>query len=454
MNDLRLAFYADDFTGATDAMSALVESGYRTVLFTEPPDPALLAEEFPDIEAVGIAGRSRAMTPEEMDDHLPSMFETLDRIGAPVVHYKVCSTFDSSPQIGSIGHAIDIGQTVLDSELVPLIVGVPQLGRYVVFGNHFATVNDTTHRLDRHPVMSTHPTTPMDESDLRRHLGEQTDRPIGLVDVHAVGESHESIETAVGGVTEDAEIVCFDTLYPDHLGKIGRFLWERRATDDAQSPLYVVGSSGVEYALTDAWETTDGTTGGPDLPAVDPVDSMLVVSGSASPVTADQIDWALEHGYEGIRLDTAALLDPDTRPEAMKSVIEDASAAISSGDSVVMYTARGPDDAAIERTRAVAREHGFGDDLSPRFGAFIADILEPVVRELSLTRVCIAGGDTCSHIVPRLGIYAVETISLTAPGSPLCRARASADLFDGLQLALKGGQLGQVDYFGRLRRGE
>jgi uncharacterized protein YgbK (DUF1537 family) len=40
-----------------------------------------------------------------------------------------------------------------------------------------------------------------------------------------------------------------------------------------------------------------------------------------------------------------------------------------------------------------------------------------------------------------------------APGSPLCRARARDDAFDGLEIALKGGQVGQPDYFASVQRG-
>jgi uncharacterized protein YgbK (DUF1537 family) len=56
----------------------------------------------------------------------------------------------------------------------PLVVGAPALGRYVVFGHLFARAGDEIVRLDRHPTMRVHPSTPMHESDLRRHLGMQT----------------------------------------------------------------------------------------------------------------------------------------------------------------------------------------------------------------------------------------------------------------------------------------
>ncbi|HAX43461.1 MAG TPA: type III effector, partial [Solibacterales bacterium] len=52
---------------------------------------------------------SRTFTPAEMDAHLPAIFEALAALGAPLIHYKVCSTFDSSPTTGSIGRAIEIG---------------------------------------------------------------------------------------------------------------------------------------------------------------------------------------------------------------------------------------------------------------------------------------------------------------------------------------------------------
>ena len=40
-----------------------------------------------------------------------------------------------------------------------------------------------------------------------------------------------------------------------------------------------------------------------------------------------------------------------------------------------------------------------------------------------------------------------------APGSPLCRSRARNDLCDGLEIAMKGGQVGKADYFASVLRG-
>ena len=84
-------------------MEVLAFAGLPTVLFLEPPSPARLAQ---------FAGLPRhrhrhhgALALARLDG--PSTcrrsFRPARRLGAPVLHYKVCSTFDSAPEIGSIG---------------------------------------------------------------------------------------------------------------------------------------------------------------------------------------------------------------------------------------------------------------------------------------------------------------------------------------------------------------
>src|SRR5204863_5465689 len=112
-------------------------AGLRTALFLAPPSTEALAQVGP-LDAFGIAGDSRAMTPEEMDEALPPVFDALARSGAPVVHYKVCSTFDSSPAIGSIGRAMQIARRSFPRGFIPVVGGTPPLRRYCAFGHLFA----------------------------------------------------------------------------------------------------------------------------------------------------------------------------------------------------------------------------------------------------------------------------------------------------------------------------
>ena len=63
--DLRLAFYGDDFTGSTDALDVLAFAGLRCAQFLRVPDQETLRALGP-FDAVGIAGASRGMSPDEM----------------------------------------------------------------------------------------------------------------------------------------------------------------------------------------------------------------------------------------------------------------------------------------------------------------------------------------------------------------------------------------------------
>ena len=142
-----VAFYGDDFTGSSAAMEALAFAGLDTVLFLAPPTPERLAA-FSGYRGIGIAGVARSRDPDWMSRHLPPIFRLLKGLGAPVVHYKVCSTFDSAPHVGSIGRAIDLAADIFDG-WIPLVVGDPGMGRFQSFGHLFALAQGKGYRLDR-----------------------------------------------------------------------------------------------------------------------------------------------------------------------------------------------------------------------------------------------------------------------------------------------------------------
>jgi hypothetical protein len=70
-----------------------------------------------------------------------------------------------------------------------------------------------------------------------------------------------------------------------------------------------------------------------------------------------------------------------------------------------------------------------------------------LVTQEKLTRALVAGGDTSSHAARQLGLSALTLATPIAPGSPLCRGHAPGGALDGLEIALKGGQVGGATYF-------
>ncbi|MGA7341839.1 MAG: four-carbon acid sugar kinase family protein [Terracidiphilus sp.] len=424
------AWYGDDFTGSTDVLEALALYGVKAVLFTRTPDRRALAA-FSDCPAIGIAGESRSRNPQWMDRNLPAVFAAMRALGARVNHYKVCSTFDSSPGVGSIGRAMELGRAAFGAEFVPVVVGAPHLGRAVVFGNLFAAADGAVYRIDRHPAMRRHPVTPMTEADLRLHLARQTTLRMGLVDWTAfqadAAGSRLQTELEAG-----AEAVVFDGFDDATLDETARLICERAIA----RPVFAVGSSGLTHGLLRHWRKSARIGAEPTLerPAAlarpSAVDRLLVLSGSCSPATAAQIGRAQQLGFAALHLEGGG---------PWREQAANARAALRSGVSVVLYTALGP--------QAMDQEHG------EAFGAALGRLLRELALETSVRRVLIAGGDTATHAVKQLGLDALTFAAPLVPGVPLCRAHAAGSALDGLELALKGGQIGPEDFFAQVRDG-
>jgi uncharacterized protein YgbK (DUF1537 family) len=115
---------------------------------------------------------------------------------------------------------------------------------------------------------------------------------------------------------------------------------------------------------------------------------------------------------------------------------------------VVLYTALGP---AADRGAEIDRQEGARHKL----GRGLGELLRALTIEQNLQRVVIAGGDTSSHALGQMGVDAL-TVRMplpASPGSPLCVAHSRIKAIDGLEVALKGGQVGTDRYFSAIRDG-
>ncbi|TCR98633.1 four-carbon acid sugar kinase family protein [Rhizobium sp. BK418] len=441
MGDLLVSYYGDDFTGSTDVMEALAINGIAPVLFLGIPGQALL-NRFRNCRAIGIAGTSRSETPAWMQQHLSPVFEWLKRLDASICHYKVCSTFDSAPEVGNIGKAIEIGRAIFEQTLVPVIVGAPQLKRYTAFGHLFAAYQGRVFRIDRHPVMSRHPVTPMHEADLALHLCKQTELPVSLADLALLSapDADAKIDQMIADLSG---ILLLDVDSAESQAAAGRQLKRIAAAKGS----FVAGSSGIEYALINAWRDEGLIGPGVEFQSPGKVERVAVVSGSVSPTTERQIRTAIAEGFHDIPLDPLALIGANA--EATQNVAVAAGlAALKAGRSVILHTALGPSaDRGADIDQLPGARH--------RLGQALGTILRRLVETERLSRAVIAGGDTSSHALKELRVDALTTLLPLpqTPGSPLCTAHGSYAPTDGLQIALKGGQVGSDGYFAQIRDG-
>ncbi|MFK7997853.1 MAG: four-carbon acid sugar kinase family protein [Granulosicoccus sp.] len=449
--ELLLAWYGDDFTGSAAVLEVLAFAGVPAMLFLDVPTKAQLSR-YSDLQAIGVASTARAQPPEWMDAGLPSIFRSLQALNPELLHYKICSTLDSSPSTGSIGRAIEIAADLFKPKSVPVLVAAPQMRRYQFFGHLFAGLGGDVFRLDRHPVMTRHPVTPMMESDVALHICAQSPRlqaALWSLEQMAAKLPPTFDDQSSASGADSISMLTIDCVDERSEASAGQLLWENRSGNP-----FVVGSQGVEYALVRHWINTGKLAEQAPPDGAGKSKGMVTVSGSVSPTTAGQIQWSREQGFATIRFDVMqACGDRSLLENEIRRVVNESLAALKAKSDPLIFTAEGPDDPNVGKFRdAVAAEALSISDANRRIGTALGKVLHEILKQSGVRRAVVSGGDTSGYVTRQLGIFALSALAPTIAGASLSRVHADGEM-DGLELALKGGQMGSPDYFGWIRDG-
>ncbi len=438
---VRAVFYGDDVTGASDNAAQFWRHGLRTVLFFGVPDAGTLARtQEGGLDVIGIAGVARSLPATQMAEEVGPALDFLQGFGAPVLQYKCCSTLDSSPEIGSLGEASRLLLSRRPGAFLAVLAAMPEFARYTVFGQHFAGFGPDVFRLDRHPSMARHPVTPAYEADIRALLASQGCRIERLVDLRELEGDVASLAEAPGAV--------FDSLTDRHLETAAGAIWHVAGRRTVAAVAAQGFAHGIGLHLRRA-----GLVERP-VPAhrLAPASPLLVLSGSCSPRSASQIAWAEQAGFATLALSPAAIRGGAA---AAGEFIAPLLAALRAGRSVVAHTARGPDDPAVAEVTSWQAQAGLdGAALADRVGALCAALARAALAEAGVRRLVLAGGDSSSFTMRHLGASAIEMeASLFSQNAHVGRLRATDQLLDGVELLLKGGQVGAENLYGVMREG-
>lgn len=388
-------FVADDFTGASDTLATLARGGLRVRLFRDVPQATDLA----GLDAWGIATNARSLDRAAITELGRRIGVGLATYTPDVLHVKVCSTFDSGPDVGNIAA---FAQAVAEHSGIPdlaVVAGQPSLGRYAVFGTLFARGPDgKVHRIDRHPVMSMHPVTPMTEADLIRHLAR-----LGLNGLHHIGRGQSGREFPR----------IYDALDQADVTAAGRDL---RA---AERSVVVIGSSSV----AEAWFAEQPKRRSPPKVAITSNNPVFAFAGSRSSITTAQIGAARKLAC--LPVDPAAMMEGGS---IARDAFDWAQDRLDRKQDIIVYlTAEASGTIA---PAALAQKS--------------ADFVKQVVRNCQPAALIVAGGDTASAIVNALEPQWLDYAGEICAGVPILRSQVFGT---GLSLALKGGQMGSVDFF-------
>jgi 3-dehydrotetronate 4-kinase len=416
---LALGCVADDYTGASDLANTLTKAGLRTIQTIGVPEAG---RALPEADAVVVALKSRSIPADQAVARAREAEAWLRARGAAHVMFKVCSTFDST-DAGNIGPVMDALRAEAGEAIALVTPAFPETGRSVYQGNLFVGAVP----LNESPLKD-HPLNPMRDANLVRVLGRQSGSPVGLVDTATVARGAEAVAARLDALAQEGKGAAIaDAIFDSDLEVLGRAIVDRR---------FSVGASGLGLGLARALAADGrGTKDAAGAAVGEPVGgASACLAGSCSQATLQQVA-AAEAIMPVLRLDPARLLaGVDVVAEALAFAAERLTAG-----PVLIATSAQP-----EAVRALQAQHGV-DAAGHAIEAALAAIAEGLV-ERGVRRLVVAGGETSGAVVDRLGLTAFLLGPEIAAGVPVLR---TAGRPEPMLLALKSGNFGGADFFGR-----
>ncbi|WP_225086458.1 3-oxo-tetronate kinase [Pectobacterium colocasium] len=416
---IKLGVIADDFTGATDIASFLVNNGLPTVQLNGVPPSDFKV----DTQAVVISLKSRSCPAEQAVADSLKALAWLQQQGCQQFYFKYCSTFDSTAK-GNIGPVTDALLEQLGETQTIISPALPVNGRTVYQGHLFVMDQLLSESGMRH-----HPVTPMTDSNLIRVMEQQAAGRCGLVPYAVMDQGAEAVKQRLTQLKEQGvRYVVLDTLNEQHLLTQGEALRDMKL---------VTGGSGLAIGLARQWAEPATQTGSATKAGKPQSGAGVVLSGSCSVMTNKQVAQYLKQAA-GRAIDVARSLQGDE--SYVQELVDWVKPHRGDALAPLLYATSSPDELAQIQQR-------WGAEASSQA---VEKLFAAVARQLQqegFQRFIIAGGETSSIVVQTLGIHAFHIGPSISPGVPWVRSTTHP-----LSLALKSGNFGDEDFFARAQK--
>lgn len=411
-----LGVIADDFTGATDIASFLVENGLSTVQLNGVPQDELPLEA----QAVVISLKSRSCPAAQAIEQSLQALAWLQRQGCRQFYFKYCSTFDSTAQ-GNIGPVTDALLDALGESQTVISPALPVNGRTVYQGYLFVL-----DQLLSESGMRNHPVTPMTDSNLLRLMEAQAQGRCGLVTATEMDRGVETVAEKLRQLAQQGiRYAVLDTLNEQHLLTQGAALKNMKL---------VTGGSGLAIGLARQWAQPG--QGSPQAAGAPQGEKAVVLSGSCSIMTNRQVTRYRQQAAAKA-IDVARCLNDDDRAAYVTELTDWVQQQANGPLAPLLYATAEP-----EKLRQVQQQYGMAA-ASQAVESLFAGLVEQL-RQQGFNRFIVAGGETSGVVTQALGIRGFHIGPCISPGVPWVRA-----IDQPVSLALKSGNFGDENFFAR-----
>lgn len=414
-----LGVIADDFTGATDIASFLVNNGMSTVQLNGVPSDDYQV----DADAIVISLKSRSCPVDEAIRDSVNALTWLQSKGCQQFYFKYCSTFDSTPK-GNIGPVTDALLDTLGETQTIISPSLPVNGRTVYKGYLF--VMD---QLLSESGMRNHPVTPMTDSNLMRLMDAQSTGRSGLIDATVMDQGAQAVAQKLTQLkSEGIRYVVMDTLNEAHLLTQG---------EAVRNMTLVTGGSGLAIGLARQWANPAQDKDAAKLAGAPQGKKCVVLSGSCSVMTNQQVQAYQQKAPSRLIEIERCFASESDRQNYVNETCEWIEQQSGLALAPLLYATTEPDTLKAIQTKWGAEK------ASHAIEAFFADVSRKLL-DAGFSRFIVAGGETSGVVVQSLGIKAFYIGPTISPGVPWVK---SVD--HPISLALKSGNFGDVNFFAR-----
>lgn len=412
--------FADDFTGASDIGSFFVKGKLNTILINGIPNENFKIDS--NVQAIVIALKSRSQEKNAAIEDSIKAYEYFKQNGCNKVYFKYCSTFDSTKE-GNIGPVID---AILEKYNIPYTIICPSLP---VNGR---TVKDGCLLVNGVPLheshMRNHPVNPMWDCKIKILMEDQAKYKCHEISINEIKDL-KLFQSKLSRVEKEEKHFYFvPEYYKDEHGQL-------IASTFTNLPFITGGSGLAKFVskeiqkekpihITEVSKHQVGTKG----PAI-------ILAGSCSKATREQIKNFIDSGGEAIELDPLKIKEGKVSSEEIINKLS-----LNTEKTLLIHTTgNGVYQNQNENSNITQQEISF------LLESKMADIALKAV-EVGVKRIITAGGETSGAITKALGFNSYLLSDSVFPGVPVMIPTDNKEI----RIVLKSGNFGQPDFFNRV----
>ncbi|MDU4095228.1 MAG: four-carbon acid sugar kinase family protein, partial [Pantoea sp.] len=429
----KLGIVADDLTGATTVGVLLAHSGLKTAAFF---DTESFTRNQADYPAMVVSSGSRPLPKAEAQQQVSAAVKQLQARGAHYFTKRIDTTLR-----GGIGFEIDAMLAQLPLETVAVVVPAMPQSRRILVGGYSVIDSVALSRTD----VACDVRTPVTESWVPGLLAAQTHHQVGHIALASVMKGEEQIAQDLQAQQQrGVRVIVVDAITVEDVdaiaGAVVALNWNVLAVDPGPFTERLAARRGLireAHHHTQTSTAADSTRG-----------SVLVVAGSATPVTKKQLQHLIASNDRicHVPVDAELLVDRKNAAEIeVNRVAQYARQCMPEQRNRIFVFESALTgrllDLQEEEQRFELAPGAAAENINLGLGQIVREVLNCAGSEIK--GIYMTGGDTMVNVLKELGATGIEMIDYVIPQTDMVRIIGGD--YAGLVCVGKGGLTGPED---------